>query len=104
MRTADAGIANGRVETTTENRDKVWQEWKTYCRYFKVFLHDLRSTFESLIEGVAAGVILYVVFFEIFPKAKLIGGTGKQHIFAMVVGFLIFLPSIYFRKFHTNTL
>ena len=41
---------------------------------------------------------MYVVFFEIFPKAKLVGGTGTQHILAMILGFLIFLPPIYFRK------
>ena len=52
------------------------------------------------ISGIASGVILYVVFFEIFPKAKLIGGTGTQHMFAMIFGFLIFLPSLYFRKKH----
>ena len=36
----------------------------------------------SLIEpnepGIATGTIVYVVFFEIIPKAKTVGGTGKQ--------------------------
>merc|ERR1712223_2251324 len=80
--------------------------------------------------GIATGTIVYVVFFEIFPKAKSVGGTGKQvicrtrvdkdltpiqeppvhqlfkyhiifhfqHIIAMVLGFAIFLPSLYFRE------
>ena len=38
------------------------------------------------------------MFFEIIPKAKAVGGTGKQHILAMILGFAIFLPSLYFRK------
>ena len=48
--------------------------------------------------GIATATIVYVVFFEIIPKAKTVGGTGKQHILAMVLGFAIFLPSLYFRK------
>jgi hypothetical protein len=40
-----------------------------------------------------------VVFFEIFPKGKSVGGTGFQHVFAMVVGFAAFLPSLFFREF-----
>ena len=50
-----------------------------------------------LILGVATGTVLYVVFFEIIPKGKTVGGTGKQHIAAMILGFAIFLPSLYFR-------
>jgi len=49
----------------------------------------------QIVQSVAAGVILYVVFFEVFPKAKMVGGTGTQHILAMVLGFAIFLPSLY---------
>ena len=52
----------------------------------------------NLFEGIATGTIIYVVFFEIFPKAKTVGGTGTQHILAMVLGFVIFIPSLYFRK------
>ena len=32
MRTADAGITNGRVEATSQNREKVWEKWKEYPR------------------------------------------------------------------------
>eukprot|EP00090_Calanus_glacialis_P001792 TRINITY_DN11320_c0_g1_i2.p1 TRINITY_DN11320_c0_g1~~TRINITY_DN11320_c0_g1_i2.p1 ORF type:complete len:166 (-),score=24.11 TRINITY_DN11320_c0_g1_i2:6-431(-) len=53
----------------------------------------------QILQGLATGTILYVIFFEIFPKAKQVGGTGTQHIFAMVLGFAIFIPSLYFRKF-----
>jgi len=45
---------------------------------------------------------VYVVFFEIIPKAKAVGGTGKQHILAMVIGFAIFLPSLYFHSVHEH--
>ena len=41
---------------------------------------------------------MYVVFFEIIPKGKTVGGTGKQHISAMILGFAVFLPSLYLRK------
>ena len=47
---------------------------------------------------MTTGTVLYVVFFEIIPKGKVVGGTGKQHIAAMILGFAIFLPSLYFRK------
>ena len=57
---------------------------------------------ECLIEGIATGTVVYVVFFEIIPKAKTVGGTGKQHMMAMVLGFCIFLPSLYFRKIHIS--
>lgn len=50
----------------------------------------------QILQGVATGTIVYVVFFEIIPKAKTVGGTGKQHILAMILGFAIFLPSLYF--------
>ena len=53
---------------------------------------------KNLFAGVATGTVLYVVFFEIIPKGKVVGGTGKQHIAAMILGFAIFLPSLYFRK------
>jgi hypothetical protein len=51
------------------------------------------------ISGIATGTVVYVVFFEIFPKGKEIGGTGFQHIVAMTLGFAIFVPSLFFRKF-----
>lgn len=48
----------------------------------------------QIFQGVAIGTVIYVVFFEIFPKAKDIGGSGFQHVFAMMLGFLAFTPSI----------
>lgn len=56
----------------------------------------------QILQGVATGTIVYVVFFEIIPKAKSVGGTGKQHILAMVIGFAIFLPSLYFHHEHED--
>ena len=53
----------------------------------------------QILQGIATGTVLYVVFFEIIPKGKEVGGTGKQHIFAMILGFAIFLPSLYFREY-----
>ena len=50
--------------------------------------------------GIATGTVLYVVFFEIIPKGKIVGGTGKQHIAAMILGFAVFLPSLYFHEDH----
>jgi len=52
----------------------------------------------QIVQGIATGTILYVIFFEIFPKAKLVGGTGTQHILAMMIGVAIFLPSLYFHN------
>jgi len=73
-----------------------------------IFLTELLDTsIESkinlplqILQGVATGTIVYVVFFEIIPKAKSVGGTGRQHIIAMVLGFVIFLPSLYFHQEH----
>ena len=53
----------------------------------------------QILQGIATGTVLYVVFFEIIPKGKEVGGTGKQHILAMILGFAIFLPSLYFREY-----
>ncbi|TRY70500.1 hypothetical protein TCAL_02363 [Tigriopus californicus] len=52
----------------------------------------------QVFQGVAIGTVIYVVFFEIFPKAKDIGGSGFQHVGAMMLGFLAFMPSISLRK------
>ncbi|XP_023329406.1 zinc transporter ZIP1 [Eurytemora carolleeae] len=52
----------------------------------------------QIMQGVATGTVIYVVFMEILPKAKSIGGTGFQHVTSMILGFAIFLPSLYFRK------
>jgi len=52
----------------------------------------------QVLTGIATGTILYVIFFEIFPKAKEVGGTGTQHILAMMLGVAIFLPSLYFHS------
>eukprot|EP00091_Calanus_sinicus_P015433 TRINITY_DN33687_c0_g1_i1.p1 TRINITY_DN33687_c0_g1~~TRINITY_DN33687_c0_g1_i1.p1 ORF type:complete len:193 (-),score=13.50 TRINITY_DN33687_c0_g1_i1:22-525(-) len=49
----------------------------------------------QILQGIATGTIIYVIFFEIFPKAKQVGGTGTQHILATMLGFLIFIPSLY---------
>lgn len=54
----------------------------------------------QILQGIATGTVVYVVFFEIIPKAKTVGGTGKQHMMAMVLGFCIFLPSLYFHSVH----
>ena len=35
-RTADAGIVNGRVEATTDTRNKVWKDWQTHCQAYNV--------------------------------------------------------------------
>eukprot|EP00090_Calanus_glacialis_P009153 TRINITY_DN17525_c0_g1_i1.p1 TRINITY_DN17525_c0_g1~~TRINITY_DN17525_c0_g1_i1.p1 ORF type:complete len:339 (-),score=68.34 TRINITY_DN17525_c0_g1_i1:97-1113(-) len=56
----------------------------------------------QILQGIATGTIVYVVFFEIIPKAKSVGGTGKQHILAMVIGFAMFLPSLYFHSVHEH--
>ena len=36
MRVADAGIVNGRVEATTEARQKIWAKWTAYCKLLRV--------------------------------------------------------------------
>jgi len=54
----------------------------------------------QILQGIATGTVVYVVFFEIIPKAKTVGGTGKQHMLAMILGFCIFLPSLYFHSVH----
>ena len=56
----------------------------------------------QILQGIATGTVLYVVFFEIIPKGKQVGGTGKQHILAMTLGFAIFLPSLYFREYNPS--
>ena len=50
------------------------------------------------IQAIATGTVIYVVFFEVFPKGKEIGGTGFQHVIAMTLGFLAFLPTLLMRK------
>ena len=50
------------------------------------------------IQAIATGTVIYVVFFEVFPKGKEIGGTGFQHVIAMTFGFLAFLPTLLMRK------
>lgn len=53
----------------------------------------------QILQGVATGTIIYVIFFEIFPKAREIGGFhGFKHILSMMGGFLIFLPSLLFHS------
>ena len=52
-----------------------------------------------MVQGLAAGVILYVVFTELLPKARLLGGGGGGvlQVAAMLGGFILFLPVIYLR-------
>jgi len=52
----------------------------------------------QIIQDIATGTVVYVIFQEIFPKAKEIGGTGAQHIIAQIIGFSIFLPSLYWHN------
>ena len=63
------------------------------CLVYFHFLCDIHSIH-------SVGTILYVVFFEILPKAKEIGATGFQQVLAMVVGFGVFLPTLLLHKFH----
>jgi len=56
----------------------------------------------QILQGIATGTIVYVIFFEIFPKAKEVGGTGFQHVSAMVLGFCIFLPSLLLHGSHDH--
>ena len=44
--------------------------------------------------ALAAGTILYVVFFEIVPRAKEVGATGIEQVTAMTAGFAVFLPTM----------
>ena len=53
----------------------------------------------QVIQGIATGMVIYVIFFEVFPKGKEIGGTGFQHVIAMTIGFLVFLPTLLLRKY-----
>jgi len=52
----------------------------------------------QILQAIATGTVIYVIFFEIFPKAKEIGGTGFQHVISMIAGFAIFLPSLLFHS------
>ena len=54
-----------------------------------------------MVQGLAAGGVLYVVFTELLPKARLLGGGGggALQVAAMLGGFLLFLPVIYLREF-----
>jgi len=62
--------------------------------------HEINDLPLQILQGIATGTIVYVVFFEIFPKAKEVGGTGFQHVISMILGFAIFLPSLYFHGAH----
>ena len=52
--------------------------------------------------ALAAGTILYVVFFEIVPRAKDVGATGIEQVTAMTAGFAVFLPTMLIREWHYN--
>ena len=51
--------------------------------------------------ALAAGTILYVVFFEIVPRAKDVGATGIEQVTAMTAGFAVFLPTMLIRELQT---
>ena len=36
FRIADKGITNGQVEATSEARERVWRQWKAYCKDYGV--------------------------------------------------------------------
>ena len=36
FRIADKGITNGRVEAASEARERVWRQWKAYCKNYGV--------------------------------------------------------------------
>jgi len=57
----------------------------------------------QLIQAIAAGTVMFVLFFEIFPKAVEMGGTGFQHVIAMMIGFAIFLPSLLLHSDHHDS-
>jgi hypothetical protein len=65
---------------------KAW-DWEFSDRWSSIY-----------IAGVATGTIVYVVFFEIFPKARQFAGAGLGRAFAMMLGFLTFFPSLLFRE------
>lgn len=46
----------------------------------------------DIIMALSTGIIIYVIFFEILPKAKEMGATGFQSVLGMVIGFATFLP------------
>ncbi len=56
----------------------------------------------QFLQGLAIGVIIYVVFFEVFPKARKIGEVAKIdgmfNVLAMISGFILFIPSLILRK------
>ena len=49
----------------------------------------------QILQGIATGTVIYVIFIEIFPKAKEMAGQhGFKHILSMTCGFAVFLPSL----------
>ena len=52
----------------------------------------------KVVMALAAGTILYVVFFEIVPRAKEVGATGVEQVAAMTAGFAVFLPTMLIRE------
>ena len=56
----------------------------------------------QILQALATGTVIYVIFFEIFPKAKEIGGTGLQHVISMIMGFAVFLPTLAFHGAHEH--
>ena len=56
----------------------------------------------QILQALATGTVIYVIFFEIFPKAKEIGGTGFQHVISSIIGFAVFLPTLAFHAAHEH--
>merc|ERR1712038_1755230 len=67
----------------------------------EVFDHaSINQVAVESMQAFATGTILYVVFFEVFPKGRQIGGTGIQHAIAMTLGILVFLPTLLLHEKH----
>jgi len=72
------------------------------------FIYDSTTEGESssvaveVVMALAAGTILYVVFFEIVPRAKEVGATGVEQVVAMTAGFAVFLPTMLLHEPHND--
>ena len=48
FRIADKGITNGQVEATSEARERVWGQWKAYCKDYGVCPYLDSEDFQSI--------------------------------------------------------
>ena len=48
FRIADKGITNGQVEATSEARERVWRQWKAYCKDYGVCPYLDSEDFQSI--------------------------------------------------------